>query len=396
MDFFPPVKSSILVVDDEVTNLSLVAGLLRDHYQVKIAKDGERAFALAQNEVPDLILLDVMMPGINGYTLCAMLKADPITSAIPVIFLTSQTDAGNEEHGLSLGAVDYITRPIRPGILLSRVRAHMADATTSRTIRVSNEYLEFEVNKRTKQVTAMQDVTILAMASLSETRDTDTGNHLRRTQNYVRLLAHRMRRHPEYAEYLTDEVIHTLYRCAPLHDIGKVGIPDRILLKPGKYTDDEYEVMKRHPTLGRDALASAQRVAGSAAQQLGGTADFFEIAKDVVYSHHEKWDGSGYPQGLAGRDIPIGARLMSIADVYDALISPRVYKPAMPAQQAEAIIFKGRGTFFAPEMVDGFIELNNEFRRVAQRYADSDEDLAEKADFAVSAIGPLKASGPSA
>jgi putative two-component system response regulator len=379
------------VVDDEIANLSLVSGLLREHYQVKVAKDAERALELARREQPDLILLDVMMPITDGYELCRMLKADALTSAIPVIFLTSQTDTENEELGLSLGAVDYITRPIRPGILLSRVRAHLSEAHTARAMRVNNEYLEFEVNKRSKQLTAMQDVTILAMASLSETRDTDTGNHLRRTQNYVRLLAQHMQSHAvctEYADYLSDEVVNVLYRCAPLHDIGKVGIPDRILLKPGRYTEEEYEVMKRHPTLGRDALQSAQRVAGSAAIELGGPADFFEIAKELVHSHHEKWDGSGYPQGLKGQQIPIAARLMSIADVYDALISPRVYKPAMLHTKAVKIIVEGRGTFFAPELVDAFLKLQHAFQDIAHRYADSEADLAEKADFAISAIGP--------
>jgi putative two-component system response regulator len=388
MDIFLPVKASILVVDDEITNLSLVAGLLREHYQVKVAKDAERAMALAQREQPDLILLDVMMPLVDGYGLCRMLKADALTATIPVIFLTSQTDAENEELGLSLGAVDYITRPIRPGILLSRVRAHLSESQAARAMRVNNEYLEFEVNKRAKQLTAMQDVTILAMASLSETRDTDTGNHLRRTQNYVRLLARYMQSKPGYSDYLNDEVVDVLYRCAPLHDIGKVGIPDRILLKPGRYTQEEYELMKRHPSLGRDALESAQRVAGSSAIQLGGPADFFEIAKELVQSHHEKWDGSGYPQGLKGQQIPIAARLMAIADVYDALISPRVYKPAMLHSKAAAIIVEGRGSFFAPELVDAFLALQNEFQNIARHYADTEADLAEKLDFAISAIGP--------
>ena len=389
MDIFPPVKNSVLVVDDEVTNLSLVAGLLREHYQVKVAKDGVRAIELAQREQPDIILLDIMMPGVDGYEVCSMLKADQSTQHIPIIFLTSQADAHNEEHGLALGAVDYIIRPIRPGILLSRLRAHLSDASASRAIRVNNEYLEYEVARRAKQLTAMQDVTILAMASLSETRDTDTGNHLRRTQNYVRLLANHMRHDPRYAGYLSDEVINILYRCAPLHDIGKVGIPDRILLKPGRYTDEEYDIMKRHPTLGRDALESAQRVAGSTTQQLATGVDFFEIAKELVYSHHEKWDGSGYPQGLRGTDIPISARLMAVADVYDALISPRIYKPAMPASKAGRIIAEGRGTFFAPELVDAFMELQTEFQQIARAYADTEDDLSGKTEFAISAIGPF-------
>jgi len=388
MDIFPAIKKSILVVDDDVSNLLLVDGLLSDHYQVKIAKNGGQAITLVHAEPPDLILLDVNMPGIDGYALCAMLKANPLTRDIPVIFLTSQTDACDEEHGLSLGAVDYIMRPVRPGVLLSRVRAHLSDAAVSRTIRVSNEYLEYEVSKRTKQITAMQDVTILAMASLSETRDTDTGNHLRRTQQYVRLLAKYMKTKSGYTEYLTEAVIDTLDRCAPLHDIGKVGIPDRILLKPGKYTREEYEIMKRHPTLGRDALESAQRVAGQAAQQIDGPADFFEIAKELVYSHHEKWDGSGYPKGLVGTAIPIPARLMSIADVYDALICKRVYKPALSEDEVIGIIKAGRGSFFAPELVDAFVDLSKEFFLVALRYADSEDELAEKADFAVSAFGP--------
>jgi putative two-component system response regulator len=388
MDIFPPVKSTILVVDDEVTNLSLVAGLLRDQYQVKVAKDGGKAVDLAQRELPELILLDIMMPGIDGYEVCAMLKTDPQTQHIPVIFLTSQTDAQNEELGLQLGAVDYITRPIRPGILLSRVRAHLSDAASSRAVRVSNEYLEYEVAKRSRQLTAMQNVTILAMASLAETRDTDTGNHLRRTQNYVRLLAQHMQSQEGYADFLTDAMIDVLYRCAPLHDIGKVGIPDRILLKPGRFTEEEYDLMKRHPTLGRDALQNAQRLAGSAAEQAGGGADFFEIAKEITYCHHEKWDGTGYPQGLAGKQIPISARLMAIADVYDALTSARVYKPAMPQAKALQIMVEGRGSFFAPELIDALMALKSEFNHISLQFADSVADLAEKAEFAISAIGP--------
>ena len=387
MDLFPPVKNTILIVDDEFINLS--AGILRAHYQVKIAKDGAKALELARQEPPDLVLLDLLMPGLDGYAVCRELKAHALTQHVPVIFLTRQTDAQEEELGLQAGAVDYITRPIRPGILLSRVQAHLAAGMASRAIRASNEYLAFEISKSARQLTAMQDITILAMASLSETRDTDTANHLRRTQNYVRLLTQQLRSHPDYAEYLSDDMVSILFRCAPLHDIGKVGIPDRVLLKPGRYTAEEYALMQRHPTLGRDALARAQQVAGHSTLWFNGPVDFFEVAKELVYSHHEKWDGSGYPQGLKGKQIPISARLMAIADVYDALISPRVYKKAMTHAQAEKIIVEGRNSFFAPELVDAFLALGAEFQAVAHRYADSADELAQKVDFAISAIGEI-------
>lgn len=337
---------------------------------------------LTQNEQPDLILLDVMMPGLDGYQVCRMLKSDSLTRSIPIIFLTSKTDESDEELGLNLGAVDYITRPIKPGILLSRIRAQLADAKSSRSMRVNNEYLEFEVIKRTRQVTAMQDLTILAMASLAETRDVDTGNHLRRTQNYVRALAKQLRSKGLHTDFLSDETIDMLYKCAPLHDIGKVGIPDRILLKPARYDADEFEIMKRHPSLGLAALQNAQRIAG-------GDSVFFDIAKEIVYSHHEKWDGSGYPQGLAGDEIPLSARLMALADVYDALISKRVYKDGMDHQAAADIIVQGSGLHFDPDVVDAFLDLSFEFRAIAHRYEDTDVELAEKAEFAISAFGTL-------
>jgi len=391
MDLFPPVKNTILVVHEEGLNLSLVARVLRPHYQIKICMDSAAAEEWVRNAPPDLILLDVLLPGLGGYELCRRIKADALAHHIPVIFLSSQPDGQDEERGLQLGAVDFITLPVRSGILLSRVNAHMAEAKANEAVRLNNEYLEFEISRRARQLTAMQDVTILAMASLSETRDVDTGNHLRRTQNYVRLLAQHMQFKPGYADFLSDAMVNVLFRCAPLHDIGKVGIPDRILLKPGRYTAEEYDLMKRHPTLGRDALANAQRLAGNNAQMRSGPADFIGVAKDLVYSHHEKWDGSGYPQGLAGREIPISARLMAIADVYDALISPRVYKQGMSHAEAEKIIVQGRGTFFDPELVDAFVQLGDAFQRVALRYADTADELAEKADFAISAIGALEA-----
>ena len=379
MELFLPVKPTVLVVDDSPVNLTLVVNLLHGHYSVKAAKSGEMALKIIDEEVPDLILLDIVMPMMNGYEVCRRIKANSSTQHIPVIFLTSQTEVENEALGLELGAVDYITRPIKPSILMSRVRAQLATVSNSRSMRVSNEYLEFEVSKRTRQVAALQDATILALASLAGTRDTDPGNHLKRTQHYIRALARYLVSNPRFSGFLTRDNIDILYKCAPLHDIGKVGIPDRILLKPGKYSPKEFEIMKMHPILGRDAIENAQLTAGE-------PLEFLEVAKELVFSHHEKWDGSGYPQGLVGDAIPISARLMALADVYDALITARVYKAGMSHEAASKIIFEGSGKHFDPNVVDAFLALDNEFQTIARRYADTEVQLQQKRDFIDSAF----------
>lgn len=380
MELYLPVKPTILIVDDSPENLSLLGGLLHTHYHVKAANHGAKALKMVHQTQPELILLDIMMPEMNGYEVCRQLKSNPQTQHIPVIFLTSKTEAENEEIGMSLGAVDYITRPINPGILLSRVRAHFVDASHARTMRVNNEYLEYEVAKRARELAALQEVTVLALASLAEVRDVDTGNHLRRTQNYMRALSSHLARDPRYADMLSPHMIDMLYKCAPLHDIGKVGIPDRILLKPGRYEPHEFAIMKTHPALGCDALERAQKTAGE-------TIEFLQVAKQIVYSHHEKWDGSGYPDQLAGTDIPLPARLMALADVYDALISQRVYKPGMSHIQAAKIICEGSGQHFDPDVVAAFMQLGQEFQAIAERFADSDEELQIKADFLSTVTG---------
>ncbi|MDP2133173.1 MAG: two-component system response regulator [Sulfuritalea sp.] len=365
-------RPTILVVDDTPDNLILMSNLLTGDYQVKVAKGGERALAIATSDSPpDLILLDIMMPVMDGYEVCRRLKCDPGTANIPVIFLTAKSEEEDEKKGLELGAVDYITKPISPPIVMARVKNHLALKTIADFLRDKNDYLELEVAKRTREVMAIQDVTILAMASLAETRDSDTGNHIRRTQFYVKAMAEKLRRHPRFAATLTDGYISLLFKSAPLHDIGKVGIPDRILLKPGRFEPHEFEIMKTHTTLGRDAIEHAEH-------QLGMNVEFLTMAKEIALSHQEKWDGSGYPQSLAGEAIPLSARLMAVADVYDALISRRVYKEGMPHEKAVGIIVEGRGTHFDPDMVDAFTELQNEFRAIAKRYADSDQDMAKK------------------
>ena len=225
-----------------------------------------------------------------------------------------------------------------------------------------------------QQTAAIQDVTILAMAALAETRDSDTGNHLLRTQHYVRALARKLSVHPRFSPVLTPKNIGMIFKSVPLHDIGKVGLPDRVLLKPGKLTEEEFEIMKTHTTLGRDAIAQAE-------QAVGVELDFFTFAKEIAYSHQEKWDGTGYPLGLAGEQIPVSARLMAVADVYDALISRRVYKAALSHEDAVAIIAQTRGRHFDPDVVDAFLALQDTFHAIAIAFSDTDADLDKKVAY---------------
>jgi putative two-component system response regulator len=365
-------RKTVLVVDDTPDNLSLMSGLLKDQYRVKLANSGEKALKAVQGDnPPDLILLDIMMPGMSGHEVCQILKTDLATRHIPVIFLTAMTGMEDEEKGLALGAADYITKPISPPILMARVKTQLENKAMADFLRDQASFLQAEVARQTQMVRAVQDATVLAMASLAETRDSDTGNHIRRTQFYVRALAERLKTHPRFAAELTPEMIELLFKTAPLHDIGKVGIPDRILLKPGRFTPEEFEIMKTHTTLGRDAIAHAEAA-------LSVPVEFLTVAKQIAYGHQEKWDGSGYPEGISGDDIPLSARLMAVADVYDALISRRVYKEGMPHEKAVGIIQEGSGSHFDPDIVEAFLAIQDEFRAIAARYADSDTDFAQK------------------
>jgi putative two-component system response regulator len=367
-------KPTILVVDDAPDNLSLMSGLLKDLYKVKIANNGERALKVAATGTPpDLILLDIMMPVMDGYETCRNLKAAPETRDIPVIFLTAKAEVEDEMKGFELGAVDYITKPISPPVVLARVQTHLQLKKVRDYLKDQNVFLEAEVQRRTKEVVAVQEVTILAMASLAETRDNDTGNHIRRTQFYVKALAEKLRSNPRFSGFLdNDKTIDLLFKSAPLHDIGKVGIPDHILLKAARFTDEEFEIMKTHCKLGRDAIIAAEK-------RLGLDLPFLSFAKEIAYSHQEKWDGTGYPEELSGDDIPISGRLMAVADVYDALICRRVYKEGMPHEKALGIIRESSGTHFDPDIVDVFIEIADEFQAIAKRYEDTEHDVQAKA-----------------
>ncbi|MCP3867607.1 MAG: two-component system response regulator [Gammaproteobacteria bacterium] len=353
-------KYSILIVDDVPDNIRILAENLQDEYTVLASTNGYKALQLAKKQpTPDLVLLDVMMPGIDGFEVCARLKSEADTRDIPVIFVTALSDAGNESEGLALGAVDYITKPINPSLVKARINNQLE-------LKRHRDNLQEMVDEQTRELKQTQEITIEAMGALAEYRDPETGGHIRRTQNYIRLLANRMQKNPRYAPFLDDTTIELLYLSAPLHDIGKVGIRDDILLKAGKLTDEEFEQMKKHTEFGRDAIRGVER-------RLGHNS-FLRFAREIAETHQEKWDGTGYPYGLSAEEIPVSGRLMAIADVYDALISKRVYKPPMSHRQAVKIISDGRGTHFDPEMVDGFLEIEGEFRSVAVEFADSDEE----------------------
>lgn len=356
-------QNTILVIDDTPTNLSLLNQLLGKHYRVKLANSGSKGLELAKTSHPSLILLDIMMPNMDGYMVCQRLKADPSTASIPVIFLTAKTEAADEEMGFELGAVDFIHKPIAPSIVLARVRTHLQIRAWQTFLEDKSAWLEGEVGRRVNEVLRLQEASIRVMVSLAEFRDECTGNHIRRTQNYVRLLADYLSQQARDQDFLTPEHIDQITKASPLHDIGKIAIPDNILLKPGKHTPEEFAIMKTHSAKGESMLTSTRR-------EMGDDNLLLYFAIQIARSHHERWDGSGYPDNLHGEDIPLAARLMAIADVYDALRSRRPYKTPFTHKDAAALILRERGSHFDPALVDAFIELEGQFEKISLQFAD--------------------------
>ena len=355
---------TILIVDDSPENLDILSELLHPCYQVLAANSGHKALRIAAMAPrPDLILMDVMMPEMDGYQVFDRLRTDPATRSIPVIFVTAMDGMDAQLRGLESGAVDYITKPIVPPIVLARVRNQLELKQARDRLENHNTWLEAEVARRMRDNDVTQLVTIRALAHLAETRDPETGNHILRTQGYVRELACLLREHPRFADLLTPHYINLLALSAPLHDIGKVGIPDAVLLKAGSLTAEEWQIMKTHAAIGAAAIERAE-------QDAEQPVEFLSLAKEIARWHHEKWDGGGYPDGLAGDAIPVSARLMAIADVFDALISARVYKPAMPFGQAREIIAAGRGAHFDPDVADAFLSHFGRFVAIAEQYRD--------------------------
>jgi putative two-component system response regulator len=350
----------VLVVDDVEINVDILVEALGDDYRISVAMDGESALEIVEQTPPDIILLDIMMPGIDGYEVCERLKSKAATRDIPVVFLTALSEEDNEAKGLALGAVDYITKPFSPAIVKARVKNHLE-------LKQHKDHLENLVAKRTRELLLTQEISMECIGTLAEFRDPETGGHIKRTQHYIKALANQLKTLPQFKKILNEETIDRIYKCAPLHDIGKVAIPDAILQKPEKLTKEEFDVMKTHTTHGYKVLLSGITRLDTSA--------YLECAAEIALTHHEKWDGSGYPQGLSGENIPVEGRLMAIADVYDALVSKRVYKPPFPHSRAMAIILGGRGQHFDPEMVDVFKQHAETFRAIAIEFADHNDEI---------------------
>ena len=359
-------SANILLVDDSPMNIDFLINSLSDLYNLKIALNGKEALEAVSEQKPDLILLDIIMPEMDGYEVCSRLKKNSATSDIPIIFLTALTDIDQKSRGFELGAVDYITKPFHSAEVKLRVKNHLTIKASKDFLNNKNKTLEQIVGERTAQLQDMQDVTIRMAASLAETRDNETGMHIIRTQKYVERLARRIKKEPDYKTYLKDELIELLVKSSALHDIGKIGVPDCILLKPGKLEKSEFEEMKKHTIYGEQALIKAEK------QIKNG--NFLQFSREIAVSHHEKWDGSGYPNGLSGKNIPLSGRIMAVADVYDALISKRIYKPPFSHSKAVEIILEGNGTHFDPFIVNAFKSIQEEFNQIAISYSESNED----------------------
>lgn len=345
-------KYNIMVVDDNVTNLTVAKQALANDYGVFPAISGEKALALLERLHPDLILLDISMPGLNGFDVLKIIKANPKIKDIPVIFLTSLDSQGNELEGLQLGAVDFITKPFSTPLLLQRIKIHI-------DLFNHTHHLESLVEEKTKVIKELQYATMHTMTDLIERRDGSTGDHVIRTQLFVKAMLKAVIHEESYKEEVRSIDLEIAVEATQLHDVGKIGIPDHILLKPGRLTNEEYEIMKRHVIIGEEAISSAMN--------LTSEKEFFEYAQTLVMYHHEKWDGTGYPRALKGTDIPLLGRIMAIADVYDALSSSRPYKMPINHNEVVEILKKGAGLHFDPKLIEIFLQIENVFDEISQK-----------------------------
>ena len=350
-------RHNILIVDDNPENLHLLANaLLSDGYLVRAALNGEMAITMAINEPPDLIIMDINMPDMDGYQACDRLKAEPTLKSVPIIFLSAMQDTDAKVLAFNHGGVDYATKPFIFEELLARVSTHIELHQLQQDLELRNESLNQTILAQQQEISAAQLSTIVALAKLAESRDDDTGLHIDRVGSFSRRLAQAAQNHSNRNAELNDHYVEMIYHASALHDIGKVGIADAILQKPGKLNSDEFDIMKTHPTIGFLTLESI--VKSYPNNQMVG------MGSDIAKSHHEKWNGSGYPEGLSGEAIPLSARIVAIADVYDALRSKRPYKTPFSHQQAVDIILEGRGVHFDPELIRLFENIHHEFDQI--------------------------------
>ncbi len=341
-------KPIILIVDDVPDNIEVLRWVLMDNYKVMASIDGKKALQIAKGSPkPDLILMDVMMPGIDGYEVCRQLKSDPRTAKIPVIFLTSKGEAEDEKRGLDMGAVDYIHKPINPSIVLARVRTHLA-------LYDQNRQLDRKVHERTVALNQARLEITQRLGRAAEFKDNETGMHVLRMGHYARLIAEALN--------IDAEWVNQIFHAAPMHDIGKIGIPDNILLKPGKLNPSEWEVMKTHTTMGGEILS-------------GGTSLLMKMSETIAMTHHEKWNGSGYPKGLKGDKIPLEGRIVAVADVFDALTSERPYKKAWSVNKTVELIEKESGKHFDPQVVVAFKKILTDIMAIKEQFADFPEEI---------------------
>ena len=350
----------LLIVDDSKTDSLMLSHMLRE-YDLRTASDGLEAMAMLEKEKDiDIMILDINMPRMNGFEVLEAIRDKPQYHGLATLILTNYDEIENEIRGLELGAMDYIRKPLNLRSLLKRIELHSKLKSTQKALEQHNFILEKAVAQRTHELNLTRDVTIQALVGLLEVRDIESSNHTRRTQWMMKAVCRHLRHIKPFNDILTESYISELFSTAPLHDIGKVGIPDSILLKPGKLTFEEFEVMKMHTTYGVDAL----RIAGHGSTELS----FIRTAIEIVGTQHEWFDGSGYPSGLRGTDIPLAGRLMAVIDVYDALVSKRVYKPAYTHQTAMDIIGSLRGKQFDPELADAFFEIEEEILAITGRF----------------------------
>lgn len=348
------MKKQILVVDDMATNLQYAIDILGDIYEVVPAKSGERALKILNRIIPDLILLDINMPDMDGYEVLERIKENPVTTAIPVIFLSFEKDKESELKGFRCGAVDFITKPFEPEVMISRINTRIE-------LSGYRQHLKMLVEQKTAVIEELQDIISTSFAELVESRDGTTGGHIRRTAKFFGIFVDELKNREFYKDILTKSYIKELLRAAPLHDIGKIGIEDKILRKASFLEEDEYEYMKSHTLLGGETFEKIIKQLQNKNEDVERELRFVTTAKEMALYHHERWNGTGYPYGLSGEDIPLSARIISIVDVYEALTAKRSYKEPFSHEKAIKIMAKETSTFFDPKLIEIFLEIHEKF-----------------------------------